>query len=212
LTENDDSIANENLVRSAYNKIAEQYDSDRAIFHNNFQLELFIKQLPEDSKVILDAGCGSGRIMNAIQRQEFEVVGIDFSKKMLGLSKENAPFSELLEMDLSTLAFKEGVFDGVVAMYSIIHLPRTKHGLLFQDFHRILRIGGCILISLGVDDLETVEEYKPYGVLNFWSNADPTLSLRRIKDLGFEIIFDEVLEQGGEKFYWVIGRKVSGFK
>jgi ubiquinone/menaquinone biosynthesis C-methylase UbiE len=132
-----------------------------------------------------------------------------FPKEMLRVSKENTSDSELLEMDMSHLAFKEKVFDGVVAMYSLMHLPKTKHALVFEDFRRVLRTDGCILVSLGIGELETVEEYKPYGVLNYWSNANPKSELTKMRELGFEILFDKVLEQGGEKFHWVIARKMS---
>jgi ubiquinone/menaquinone biosynthesis C-methylase UbiE len=208
MIENADSIANENIVRNAYNIIAKQYDSERGRFQNNLQLDLFLKYLPKNSKTILDAGCGSGRVMRIIQEYGFSVVGIDFSKEMLNLSRANTSDSELLEMDMSNLGFKDAVFDGIVVMYSIMHLPKIKHALIFEDFHRILRTSGCILVSLGIGELEIVEEYKPFGVLNYWSNADPNLSLATMKGGGFEILFDKVLEQGGERFYWIIARKI----
>jgi ubiquinone/menaquinone biosynthesis C-methylase UbiE len=195
------------IVQSAYDKIAIQYDQDRARFHNHLQLDLFLKSLPADSKIVLDSGCGSGRILSIIQNRGIRTIGIDISKGMLKLSKQNSPESESIQMDMIHTGFQEETFGGIVAMYSFIHVPITRHKQVLENFRRLLRIGGCVLLCHGTGELEIVEEYKPYGVQNYWGNDDPKWSLDIIRELGFEVIFDKMLTQGGETFYWIIARK-----
>ena len=91
----------------------------------------------------------------------------------------------------------------------LTHVPKNRHALVFENFQRILRTSGCILMSLGIGELEIVEEYKPYGVPNYCRNADPKIELARLKKLGFQMLFEEVMEQGGEKWNWIIARKVK---
>ena len=46
----------------------------------------FVDVIPENSKV-LDAGCGNGKNMNYIKNKSIDVVGIDFSEKLLEICK-----------------------------------------------------------------------------------------------------------------------------
>ena len=41
----------------------------------------------------------------------------------------------------------------------------------------------------------------------FWSNYPPEKTLSLVKEAGFKILFDEVLDRGDELQYWVFARK-----
>jgi ubiquinone/menaquinone biosynthesis C-methylase UbiE len=71
MIDNSDLITMENVVRSAYDRIARQYDSARDRFRNDSLLQLFQSHLPKNSKLILDLGCGSGRVMRIVLEQGF---------------------------------------------------------------------------------------------------------------------------------------------
>ena len=55
----------------------------------------FIKSHIDIGKVILDIGCGTGRHLIPLTKMRFNVVGIDNSKGMLGILKENKGFGIL---------------------------------------------------------------------------------------------------------------------
>ena len=192
------------INKEGYDKIAEEYNKDRHIFNNEKEFAYLVELLPDKAKV-LDAGCGAGFASKYLAENGFEVVGIDFSKEMLKLARKNVPDVGFIEMDMSKLTFNEKSFDGIVSLYAIFHISREKHEQLFRDFYRILKHGGILFFSIGSEEDEGADEY--YGAEIFWSNysAEKTLSL--VKEAGFEIISDEVLERGGEKHYWIFARK-----
>jgi hypothetical protein len=75
---------------------------------------------------------------------------------------------------------------------------------LFKSFNRILKPNGIMLVCMGPDEWEATEDY--YGTKMFWSQYGPEKSLQLIKDAGFEVIFDKILERGKERHYWILAR------
>ncbi|MDH5440093.1 MAG: class I SAM-dependent methyltransferase [Candidatus Bathyarchaeota archaeon] len=194
----------ERIVRAAYNKIAREYQADRGIFDHTEELEELVSLLPRNARV-LDVGCGAGvPVTGFLVKAGFDVVGIDFSESMLGLARKNAPQAQLIMGSMTKLGFRENSFDGLTAFYSIIHVPREKHLALFQSFHRILKPKGVMLICMGTDEWEAVEEY--YGTRMFWSHYSPEISLELVKNSAFQIIFDRHILTGGERHYWILAR------
>ena len=51
--------------------------------------------------------------------------------------------------DIADLPFKPDVFDGIVSMHTIHHLPLNEHKRAYLELHRVLRIGKCAVIVNG---------------------------------------------------------------
>jgi ubiquinone/menaquinone biosynthesis C-methylase UbiE len=193
-----------NLVKKGYDKIAEEYQADRQAFDHVKELEEFANLLPKNARV-LDVGCGAGiPVAKFLVDSGFEVVGIDFSEKMLRLARKNMPQATFTRKDMTILDFADNSFDGLTAFYSIIHVPREKHSLLFKSFSRILKPNGIMLVCMGPDEWEATENY--YGTKMFWSQYCPEKSLQLVMDAGFEVTFDKILERGKERHYWILAR------
>lgn len=197
-------IDKEKGVERGYDKIAEAYQASRHKFDNTKELQEFASLLPKNAK-ILDVGCGAGvPVAKFLVEYGFRVVGVDFSEKMLKLARRNVVQATFIMKDMTKLDFADNSFDGLTAFYSIIHVPREKHPLLFKSFNRILKPNGVMLVCMGPDEWEAVEDY--YGTEMFWSQYSPEKSLHLIKDAGFEVMFDKILERGKERHYWVLAR------
>jgi ubiquinone/menaquinone biosynthesis C-methylase UbiE len=195
------------IVRKGYDNLAEKYHIFRQAFDNEIELDEFVKLLPINSKV-LDVGCGAGvPVAKFLAERGFDVTGIDFSRNMLRLARKNAPKAKFLLRDMTKLEFAADSFDGLIAFYSIIHVPRENHFSLFRSFLRILRPQGIMLICLGPDEWEANDKY--YGVEMFWSHYDPKKSLQLLKKAGFEVLSDKILVRGGEKHYWILARNAK---
>ncbi len=194
----------EKLVEEGYNEIASIYHSERGKFHSLIELKEFVQLLSPGSKVI-DFGCGAGvPLTRYLVDEGFSVIGVDISEEMLVLAKKHVPEATFIKSDMNEINFPDNTFDGLVSFYAIIHVPKEKHANLFKKFNRILKPEGTMLISLGWTEWEAVEEY--YGATMFWSHYGPEQSLVLVKEAGFEIIFEEVRERGGEKTYFILAR------
>ncbi|MEM6761721.1 MAG: class I SAM-dependent methyltransferase [Pseudomonadota bacterium] len=96
----------------------------------------------------LEAGVGSGSAL-PLYAPNVSLVGVDLSHDMLKIAQERAASIDhvggLVEMDLMTLGFGDGVFDGVICMFTITAVPDAQQVL--REFARVTRPGGTVLVA-----------------------------------------------------------------
>ncbi|TFF98953.1 MAG: class I SAM-dependent methyltransferase, partial [Promethearchaeota archaeon] len=103
------------------------------------------------------------------------------------------------------LEFPPNTFDGLISVYTLFHIPRKDHSQIIQNFYEVLKPGGILLINSGVSESEGMSTF--FGVPMFWSNYTPDKLLQLVKKTGFSILFEDVLQRGGEYQYWIFARK-----
>lgn len=193
------------IVENGYNKIAEEYMNQRDLFDIQKELKEFMALIPEKG-TILDVGCGGGiPVAKKLFENGFQVTGIDISENMLSLAKKNVPEVKFLKMDMKEINFDEKTFDGITSTYAIFHIPRENHKELFKTLHSILKDNGVILVSMGSSKWEEVSEF--YDAPMYWSHYKGNKNREIVEQSGFEIIFAEDREHGGETHYWILARK-----
>ena len=125
---------------------------------------------------------------------------------MLELAAQRVPEAHLLKLDMTSLeCFDDASFDGIVACYSLIHVPMQLHRSVILDFARLLTPSGVLLFSSGRHEWEGVEDF--HGAPMFWSHPHPKVTRQAVIDAGFILDFAEVKEHGGEHHYWVLARR-----
>jgi ubiquinone/menaquinone biosynthesis C-methylase UbiE len=135
-------------VRRGYNNWAKQYDTD-----GNPLMALeggIVPGLWGDikGKRIVDLGCGTGRHVNRLIKDGAEVVGIDFSEKMLKEASEkiSSGRAKFIQHDIrKPLPFDDNQFDGILSTLVFEHIENIES--LFREMKRICKPGGFILIS-----------------------------------------------------------------
>ncbi|MET4224553.1 class I SAM-dependent DNA methyltransferase [Oerskovia enterophila] len=146
---------NERLARAraGYDAVAADYAAllPDASFEAGMDLamiEQFVDQLPAGARV-LDAGCGTGRMLGHLHEREssLRLVGIDLSSGMLAEAARRTVPTALVGADLAALPFDRDVFDGVLAWYSIIHVPYGALAAVVAEMARVLRPGGALLLG-----------------------------------------------------------------
>ncbi len=156
----------------------------------------------------MDAGCGSGYIASILANRGLQVTGIDVSRKMLELAKKNAPKSSFLRMDMRRLDFPRQSFDGVICLYSIIHVPRRFHQRILRGFYRVLKPGGLLAIHMGWTGYVGIEEdYLGSGVTLYWSMFGKERNLAMLRDAGFNAIISKPSKQKDGTHLFVLARK-----
>lgn len=194
-------------VEESYDKMGEKYHE----FRNNekfiAQLEQFSELLPTSGRV-LDAGCGAGKPTSEfLVKRGFNVTGVDISNKMIKLAKENVPEAIFFQKNILTMDFPDQSFDGIISVYTLWHIPRVNHPTVIENFHRMLRKNGVLVLNTGVYESEGMSNF--FGEPMFWSTNHPEKTLAVVKDLGFEIILEGVLKLGGERQYWIFAKKAN---
>jgi ubiquinone/menaquinone biosynthesis C-methylase UbiE len=194
-----------NLVKTGYDKIANQYLSSRTTDSPDVHLlGDFIELLSPGAKV-LDAGCGAGIPITQILAEHFDVTGVDFSASQIELAKKNVPNAKFICEDITDLHFPESFFDGICSYYAIIHIPRAEHPALLEKFYRMLHTGGLALLCLGAEHLVDDIEENFLGAPMYWSHFDSGTYLKMLKEIGFSLIWskhvkDSTCEGAGHLF------------
>jgi SAM-dependent methyltransferase len=115
-------------------------------------------------------------------------VGVDFSASQLRLARENAPEAVLAQADMTDLPFADGSFDAVVAYWSLIHVPLDQHPAAVEEFARVLRPGGRVLVCEGTERwVGENPDWLDSGVGMEWEIAGAEATRQQLRDAGFEI-------------------------
>jgi len=96
---------------------------------------------------ILEAGCGTGRVVKALMARGFDVAGVDYAAETVAQILDIEPDLRVEVGDLSSLHWDDGSFDGYVSIGVMEHMFDGPD-LLVQEAFRVLSPGGRALISV----------------------------------------------------------------
>lgn len=144
-------------VRSTYDRIAESYAAARTTPWP--EVLDFIMEIPAGD-IVLDVGCGHGRHARPLALTGHEVVGVDFSRRLLSIGKKETSSTrefrviEWLVGEATTLPFPNETFDAALSVAVLHHLPsQEERQRALSEMGRILRPGGRAFVSAwAIDD------------------------------------------------------------
>jgi SAM-dependent methyltransferase len=96
---------------------------------------------------ILDLGCGGGRDLAALNAAGFKAVGLDISPQLARVAEEHSG-CRVVVGDIRNPPFEDGIFDGLWAAASLLHLPRREVPPALTRLRRLLRPGGRLFASV----------------------------------------------------------------
>ncbi len=112
----------------------------------NELISIFKKSLPVTGKV-LEAGCGQGIFVNALNDLGYEMEGVDFDGKTVELVNAQFPTLKIKKGDVFQLEYPDNYFDGYISLGVIEHYENKWQEPL-QEAYRVLTDGGIIFVSV----------------------------------------------------------------
>ena len=105
---------------------------------------------PEGSRVI-DLGCGTGVLTDALRGKGYNVTGVDASAEMLAKARANYPGITFIQADATD--FRPDVPADVVFSNAVLHwIDREKQPMMMKCVHDALRPGGQFVLEMGGKD------------------------------------------------------------
>jgi ubiquinone/menaquinone biosynthesis C-methylase UbiE len=137
---------------------------------------------------VADVGCGPGRVTVLLSRLGLDAFGIDLPPGMLALARQNYPELRFEEGSMLDLQLPEGSLGGVLAYYSIIHIPWGQRAELFAEFCRVLAPGGVLMLVFQVGDERAQRtDYDGTAIELDFYRQQPDEVGRLLREGGFEV-------------------------
>jgi demethylmenaquinone methyltransferase/2-methoxy-6-polyprenyl-1,4-benzoquinol methylase len=140
-------ILEPDAVRSMFDRIAPVYDSMNRVMTIGLDRRwrrLAVELVVQPGDRVLDACCGTGDLALEAQRQGGQVVGLDFSERMLERARRKSGTIEWLQGDLLALPFADGSFDAATVGFGVRNVADLELGV--RELRRVLRPGGRVAV------------------------------------------------------------------
>ena len=157
------------MVRVAYDEVADSYADHFPSTEPEQPVELallehFVGRVGGEGRV-LDAGCGTGRLLPVLARWAPRVEGIDLSTGMVRRARLDHPSFRVVVGSLTALPYADATFDGYVSWYSTVHAPDSVLPQVLAETRRVLREGGLAVLGFqsGAGVCDVSPTYRQFG-------------------------------------------------
>jgi SAM-dependent methyltransferase len=136
-----------------------------------------------------DVGCGPGYVTGYLHDAGVDVFGIDLSPEMIAIARRDYPDLRFQVGTMTDLALADDSLAGIVAFWSVIHVPDQAMPEVLEQFCRVLRPQGLLLVGFHVGDetRHTSEGYTGRPVNVDSHHRRPSKVMGWLRDAGFTI-------------------------
>ncbi|GAA3349887.1 class I SAM-dependent methyltransferase [Amorphoplanes nipponensis] len=96
---------------------------------------------------VADIGCGPGRITAHLHGLGLDAFGIDLSPAMIDVARQDHPGLRFEVGSMTGLELADASVTGMLAWFSLIHVPDDEVPTVLAEFSRVLRPGGVLLLG-----------------------------------------------------------------
>lgn len=148
----------EGRVRGAYERTASQYDVQTQKFNTEVSYPHMIRLLSDllgalKSRLVLDVGCGSGRLIEALRTEGADAQGIDLTHAFVASARSRG--LQVIEGSMLSLPWDQEVFDATVSYFSLNYLPYLEQTTALREQYRVLKQGGVLVCASKYPQAET---------------------------------------------------------
>lgn len=200
-------------LKETYDKIAEDWHQDHK--RDDWWIEgtdkfiFFLKK----GGLVLDVGCAGGIKSKYLIEKGLNVVGIDFSGKMIEIAKREVLRGTFIVTDLADVETLDYMFDGIFMQAVLLHIPKAKAKEAIQKMMSRLKKGGYLYVAVKAqkpgraEEEVSVEEDYGYRYERFFSFFSLEEIKNHMRESGLDIVYDTAAHSGRANWVQVIGQK-----
>jgi SAM-dependent methyltransferase len=138
-------------------------------------------------RLVADVGCGPGRVTAFLHQQGLDAFGIDLSPGMIAHARRAYPGLRFDVGSMLGLDLPDSSLAGLLAYYSIIHVPWERRPEVFAEFHRVLAPAGRLMLAFQVgSDRHHRDEVFGKPIDCDWYRQEPEDIVRLLRAAGFD--------------------------
>ncbi len=148
---------------------------------------------------VLDAGCGTGQLLEMARRKGARVAGYDASRALLEIAKKKNPGGTFDDGDLERMQFDDGEFDMVLSANALQYVGNPLSAV--RELARVKKRPGKLVLGMWAEpsknQIEIVwKQVRPLAPppLGLPDLAEKANLLQLLKDGGLEVQGEEELE------------------
>mgnify|MGYP003665813624 CR=1 FL=1 len=129
------------------------FKDDLALRKDEFLDAVKLEASELDGRMVLDAGCGNGRLTASVAKHGAEVVGMDLSRSVVRANQmraehagDRAPFVHFVQGNVMEPPFAPETFDHIHTSGVLHHTPSTERA--FDGFLKTGKPGGRVYVQL----------------------------------------------------------------
>lgn len=200
-------------LKDTYDRIAENWHQDHQ--KDDWWIEgtnKFISFLKKGD-LVLDVGCGGGTKSRYLIQKGLNVIGIDFSGKMIEIAKREVSDGTFIVKDLADVETLEYMFDGIFTQAVLLHIPKAKAKEAIQKTANKLKKGGYLYVAVKAqkpgraEEEISVEEDYGYRYERFFSFFSPEEIKKHMRESGLNVVYETVTLSGRTNWAQVIAQK-----
>lgn len=138
---------------------------------------------------VVDVGCGPGHVTAHLRELGVDAFGIDLSSGMVEVARREHPglrfeVGSMTDLDLPTASVA-----GLLAWWSLIHIPDEEMPTVLEHFHRVLRPGGPLQLGfhVGEESRLKTQGYGGHPMKVHVHRRQPDQVAAWLRDAGFDV-------------------------
>ncbi|APC97385.1 class I SAM-dependent methyltransferase [Francisella frigiditurris] len=197
------------MIKTANNWNADLYDS-KANFVTNYGDDVIELLAPKFNEIILDLGCGTGRLANTIAESGAKVTGVDYSLDMVNRAKKLYPNIDFHVADAQqSLDFSENSFDAVFSNAALHWMIDAES--VIKNVAKVLKPNGRFVFEMGgkgnidrllfhINNISQEFNLTDYHIKNYYPSISEYSSLLEKNGFAvrFAVLFDRPTKLEGE--------------
>lgn len=187
-------------VITHYDQIAMNYFQSDAIRILTKKLDKFIDLLP--GKKILDIACGPGQDTDYFTKKGFDCLGVDLSKEMIKIAKENFE-GKFRNIDFFDLKLKKSSFDGLWCSSVFTFMLKKDLPEMLSNFKKLLKING--IMGIIITCKRRLKKKRPY-VYTLYKRGEMESYLDKA---GYRPLISQTFNYGGRKRFFIMCKNIK---
>jgi SAM-dependent methyltransferase len=138
---------------------------------------------------VADVGCGPGHVTAHLHELGIDAFGIDLSPVMIDVARGDHPDLRFEVGSMTDLDLADASVAGLIAFWSLIHVPDDAVPTVFGHFRRALRPGGPLLLGFHVGDESRLKTqgYGGHPMKVYVHRRQPGQVTAWLRDAGFTV-------------------------